>query len=46
MHPIWSPLTTVDLKYQQKQQKAHIHVEAEQLNDNLVKEEIKKLKTF
>jgi hypothetical protein len=30
------------LKYQPKQWTADIHMEAEQLNDNLVKEEIKK----
>jgi hypothetical protein len=29
MHPIRSPLTNVGLKYQQKQWKAHIHMEAE-----------------
>ena len=41
MHPIRSPQTKAGLKYQQKQWKAHIHMEAE-LNDNFVKGEIKK----
>ena len=30
MHPIRSPWTKAGLKFQQKQQKAHIHTEAEQ----------------
>jgi hypothetical protein len=38
-------MTKAGLKYQQKQQKKHIHVEAKQLDDilddNLFKEEIK-----
>ena len=36
------------LKYQQKQQKAHIYINVNHalLNDDLVKEEIKKLKNF
>ena len=49
MHPIRSPQTKDGLKYQQKQWKAHIYMETEQcslLNDNLAKEEIKKLKGF
>ena len=44
MSPIRSLQTKSGLKYKQKQQKAHIHMEAKQrlTNDNLVKEEIKK----
>ena len=44
MHPIRAPQTKAGLQWQQKQQKAHIHMEAEQrsLNDDLVKGEIKK----
>ena len=45
MHPIRSPWTKACLQLQQKQQKAHTHMEAEQCStqyDNLVKEEIKK----
>lgn len=30
MHPFRSPRTKAGLKYQQKQQKVHIHMEAEQ----------------
>ena len=47
MHPIRSPWTKAGLKYQQKQLKIHIYMEPEQLNDNLVKEEMKKeIKSF
>jgi hypothetical protein len=44
MHPIRSPWTEAGLKYQQKQWKAHIYMEANNtlLKDNLIKEEIKK----
>jgi hypothetical protein len=46
MHPIRSPRTKAGLKYQQKQLKAHIHVNNALLN-NLVKKEIKKeIKSF
>jgi hypothetical protein len=46
MHPTRSPQTKTGLKYQHKQWKEHIHMEA-LLNDNLIKEEIKKeIKAF
>ena len=46
MYPIRSPQTKSGLKYQQKQQKAHIHMEAEQCSTKwslfIYKEKIKK----